>query len=251
MQNLIITLILSIMIGSYISPQEDKKSINFLDGYELIKAMHRKYEGKWFVKLYIKQKVTYYKNGETERDEIWSELISMPGKVRSNIGDIEDGNCEISKNDSQFVFRDGKLAFKRRAVHVILLLGFDVYTQTTEKTFDQLKESNFNIEKLYETSWQNKPVYVVGSLEGDEETNQFWIDKKHLHLVRLIQKTQSGKLLEVELNNFEKLVKGWIATELVFKLDGKLKFIENYIDYGIPEYIDADNFNVEDLKIKS
>ena len=45
--------------------------------------------------------------------------------------------------------------------------------------------------------------------------------------------------------------KGWIATELAFKLDGKLKFIENYIDYRIPEYIDADNFNVEDLKIKS
>jgi hypothetical protein len=33
--------------------------------------------------------------------------------------------------------------------------------------------------------------------------------------------------------------------------DGKLKFIENYLDYGIPEYIDPDNFNVEDLKIKS
>jgi hypothetical protein len=239
------------MIGSYISPQVDKKSINLLDGYELIKAMYKKYEGKWFAKLYNKQKVTYYKNGEAERDEIWSELISIPGKVRSNIGNIEDGNCEISKNDSQFVFKEGKLAFKRRAVHVILLLGFDVYTQNNEKTFEQLKESNFNIDKLYETNWQNKPVYVVGTLEGDEETNQFWIDKKHLYLVRLIQKTQSGKLLEVELNNFEKLGKGWIATELVFKLDGKLKFIENYIDYGIPEYIDADNFNVEDLKIKS
>lgn len=131
------------------------------------------------------------------------------------------------------------------------MLGFDVYTQNNEKTFEQLKESDFNIDKLYETNWQNKPVYVVGTLEGDEETNQFWIDKKHLYLVRLIQKTQSGKLLEVELNNFEKLGKGWIATELVFKLDGKLKFIENYIDYGIPDYIDADNFNVEDLKIKS
>jgi len=239
------------MIGSYISPQVDKKSINLLDGYELIKAMYKKYEGKWFAKLYNKQKVTYYKNGEAERDEVWSELISIPGKVRSNIGNIEDGNCEISKNDSQFVFKEGKLAFKRRAVHVILLLGFDVYTQNNEKTFEQLKESNFNIDKLYETNWQNKPVYVVGTLEGDEETNQFWIDKKHLYLVRLIQKTQSGKLLEVELNNFEKLGKGWIATELVFKLDRKLKFIENYIDYGIPEYIDADNFNVEDLKIKS
>jgi len=66
--------------------------------------------------------------------------------------------------------------------------------------------------------------------------------------VRLIQKTQSGKLLEVELNNIDRLGKGWIATELIFKVDGELAFKEKYLDYRIPEYIDSTNFDVEDLK---
>ena len=235
------------MISFYSTP-EYKKSFHILDGYELIDAMHDKYKGKWFEKLYIKQKVTFYKNGEKERDEVWTEYIELPGKVRSNIGNAEQGNCEIVRNDTQFVFRNNKLVFKRRAVHTILLFGFDIYNQNTERTFEQLKESNFNLEKLYETKWQDRQVYVAGTTEGDTVTNQFWIEKEHLYLVRLIQNTQSSKLMEVEFNDVKKSGKGWIATELVFKIDGELAFIEDYLDYGIPERIDRENFNVEDFK---
>lgn len=235
------------MISFYSTP-EHNKSFEILDGYELIDTMHSKYYGKWFEKLYIKQKVIFYKNGVMERDEVWTEYIELPGKVRSNIGNIEEGNCEIVKNDTQFVFRNSKLNSKRRAIHSVLLLGFDVYLQNPDKTYEQLKESDFNLEKLYETKWQNKKVYVVGSTEGDTTSNQFWIDKKHFYLVRLIQKTQTGKLLEVEFTNIKKLGNGWIATELIFKLNGKLAFIEEYLDYRIPERIDPENFNVDDFK---
>ena len=247
MKTFITFFLLFTMISFYSTPAHNK-SFHILDGYELIDAMHDKYEGKRFEKLYIKQKVTFYKNGEKERDEVWTEFIDLPGKVRSNIGNAEEGNCEIVRNDTQFVFRDGKLVFKRRTVHTILLLGFDIYNQNTERTFKQLKELGFNLEKLYETKWQNRQIYVVGTTEDDTVTNQFWINKEHLFLVRLIQNTQSGKLMEVEFNDIKKLGKGWIATELVFKVDGELAFIEEYLDYGIPESIDWENFNVEDFK---
>lgn len=233
------------MIGTYISPKGNIVPQNFSDGHKLIRTMHKKYNGKWFEKLYIQQKVTHYKNGTPVRNEIWREFIELPGKVRSNIGNVEDGNYEISKNDSQFVFRKSKLVLKRRTVHTILLLGFDVYNQNPEKTFEQLKESGFNLEKVYETNWQNRPTHVVGAPEGDIKTNQFWIDKEHLYLVRLIQKTQKGKFLEVEMNNLEMLDKGWIATELIFKLDRDLKFKEEYLDYIIPKSIDPEYFNIE------
>jgi len=138
-------------MNSFYSTPEFNKSSDILDGYELIKATHKKYKNKWFEKLYIKQKVTYYNDGENERDEVWTELIELPGKVRSNIGDAKEGNCEIVRNDTQFVFQDGKLVSKRRAVHMVLLLGFDIYKQNIKRTFEQLKESDFNLEKLYET----------------------------------------------------------------------------------------------------
>jgi hypothetical protein len=233
------------MIGTYISPKGNIVPQNYSDGHKLIKAMHKKYNGKWFEKLYIHQNVTHYKDGIPERNEIWKEFIVLPGKVRSNIGDAENGNYEISKNDSQFVFRKNKLVLKRKTVHTILLLGFDVYKQNPEKTFEQLKESDFNLEKNYETSWQNRPTHVVGVSKRDTKTNQFWIDKEHLYLVRLIQKTHNGKFLEIELNNLKKLDNGWIATELIFKLDGDLKFKEDYLEYKISKNIDPEYFNIE------
>lgn len=216
----------------------------------LIKAMHERYAGKWYDRATITQKVEYFKEGEVESTETWNEILDLPGKVRSNIGPVEDGNCEIFVNGTYYWFRDGKLVQKRDTQHVVLLLGFDVYLQDPDSTLRQLEDTEIDLDLFHETAWNGRPVYVVGAKEGDFDANQFWVDKENLYFVRQIQISRAGNLIDIQLSDFEALDDGWIATRFVFKRNGEMALAEEYLDYGVPEAIDPEVFNVDELKTR-
>jgi hypothetical protein len=219
-----------------------------ISAVDLIQAMYKKFEGKWYDKVTITQKVDFHKEGKVERTETWNEILELPGKVRSNIGPAEEGNCEIFIDGTYHWFREGELVQKRETQHVVLLLGFDVYVQDPKITLSQLEDAEFDLEVIRETVWNDRPVYVVGAEDGDEKTNQFWVDKEHLYFVRQIQTSAKGNVIDTQLSAFEKLERGWIATELVFKRNGEVVLAEKYLDYGVPDAIDPEVFNVDELK---
>lgn len=225
------------------------RSENIASGQALIRAMHARYSGKWFEKLRIEQEVIHYRDGQPERREIWIELLEFPGKVRSTICDTKDGNAEIYLHDAAYYFEGGKLARERKAVHTVLLLGFDVYVQPPEKTIQTLAADGMNLNVIREDAWKGQSVWVVGAREGDQTTPQFWIEKERLVLVRTVRKSAAGHLVDVELTGYEPLGGGWIATELVFKRGGLPYISEKYLNYSVPDRIDPEVFNVKQFKL--
>jgi len=218
------------------------------DGKQLINAMYEKYKGKWYDKLKIVQRVTYYRNGEEQGSQIWTEFLDLPGKVRSNIGPSEDGNAEIYLHGEFHRFQNGKRVGGQKAPHPVLCLGFDVYLQEPEKSIAMLKEVPYDLSKIHETVWQERPVYVVGADKDDFEPNQFWIDKEHLYFVRTIFKSPRGTLLDIEMNKIVKLGEGWIATQLIFKRSGEIILREDYQENPILDKVDPAVFDVENFK---
>ncbi|MFC1513737.1 hypothetical protein ACFL5P_01890 [candidate division KSB1 bacterium] len=216
------------------------------NGFEVINAMYKKYEGKWYNKFVIEQQVIRYRGGEVISDEVVKEYLKLPGMVRSNMGDLSDGNCEIFLHDHYYTFEDGKITRDSDYIHNVLLLGFDVYLQDTEKTINLLKMGDFDLNKLYETNWQNRKVYVVGAENSIENSNQFWVDKEHLYFVR-IKAQRPGYILDIECNQVKRVEGGWVATELVFKRDSEKIIYETYLDYYVPKSIDPNIFNIETL----
>jgi hypothetical protein len=218
------------------------------DGEKLIKAMYGKYKGKWYDKLKIVQKVTFYRNGEEQGSQIWSELLDLPGKVCSNIGPAENGNTEIYLDGQFHRFQNGKLVNSQKAPHPVLWLGFDVYLQAPERTIAMLKEVPFDLSKIHETIWQQRPVFVVGADKDDFTSNQFWIDKEHLYFVRTITSSSRGALIDIEMNKIVKLRGGWIATQLIFKRNGDVVLKEDYQEYSVLDKIDPAVFDVKNFK---
>lgn len=214
---------------------------------ELIRAMYQRYAGKWYANFGLTQKVRVFKDGKLDREEIWTEIIQLPGRVRSTIGDPAAGNAEIYVTDTNYVFRNRALVRQAKVVHTVLLFGFDVYCQPPEKTITRAQEAQIDLGLIHETVWHNRPVYVAGAKNGDLSSNQFWIDREHLYCVRLIRKS-GPSVLEVELNKYERLGGGWIATELVFKRDGQVSTTEEYLSYEILDRIAAETFNVREFK---
>lgn len=214
----------------------------------LIRAMHDRYAGRWYRALTITQTVTLYEEGEPSGEEVWHEVLQLPGQVRSNIGEAEDGNAEIFRHGTYYWFRDGELVRERNTQHPVLHLGFDVYVQPPESTLAQLERAEFDLETMHEDAWRERPVYVVGAPQGDLESNQFWIDGERLVFVRQISRSPIGNVIDIQLDDFEELEGGWIATRLRFFRNGELALEERYQDYGVPEEIDPGVFAVDSLR---
>src|SRR5215472_5774937 len=118
---------------------------------------------------------------------------------------------------------------------MLLVLGFDVYKQDPQTTIDQVKGQGFDLSKLHEDTWQGQPVYVVGADKGDLKSKQFWIDKKRLLFVRIIEPNprDATKTADTRFVDYRKMDKGWVAAGVEMYVDGKEVFSEEYSDIQI------------------
>jgi outer membrane lipoprotein-sorting protein len=213
-------------------------------GDELLKAMHKRYDGKWYKTLTFVQKTTQVRADSTTTTSTWYEAFSFPGTMRIDI-DTAGTNGMIFTKDSLYSFRNGTLATIRFFVHPLLLLGFDVYFLDPGQASEKLKNLHIDLSIVREDQWQGRPVYVVGANEGDLHSPQFWIDREHLLFVRLLEPGGRGgsQTRETQFNKYERLGGGWISTEVIFKLDGRLQMKEEYSELRANPALDLKLFD--------
>lgn len=198
---------------------------------DLLDAMQKKHAKTWYRTLTFVQKSTTFKPDGTSESVTWYEALSAPGRLRIDIDPIKNGNGFMYSNGKLYVIKDGKLTNTREQLNPLLVLGFDVYFQSTADSIKQLKQLEFDVTKLREDTWQGRPVYVVGADAGDSRSPQFWIDKQNLYFVRLIEPAgkEKDKVQEIQFNKYEKAAGGgWISPEVVVLVDGKRVFMEEY-----------------------
>ncbi len=196
------------------------------NGEELIRAMHARYAGSWYKTLTFTQKTTK-PDGSVET---WYEAASIPGRLRIDIAPVDSGNMLLFRSDSIYQFQRGEVAAAQPFVHPLMVLGFDVYADPVDVTVNKLKDLGFDLATMHETTWQGRPVYVVGAAAGDTTVNQFWVDKDRLLFVRMLQKARNGAIVETQFNKYEKVGGGWVSPEVLFMRDGKVLTSEEYSD---------------------
>ena len=223
-------------------------AVDYKSGEEVLAAMRKKYEGKWYKTLTFEQKTTNFKPDGTSTVETWYEAFTMPGKLRIDITPLEKGNGIIFADGKIYQFRDGKLAGSRDFVHPLLVLGFDVYGQPVETTASQLKGLGIDLSVVHEEPWQGSTAVVVGAKQGDLATPQFWIDKKNLLFTRLIQLggREKKNVQETQFNGYQKVKGGgWVSAEVKFFVDGKLVTTEEYTNIKTDTALSPDLWNPE------
>ncbi|MBA2734648.1 MAG: hypothetical protein H0U54_17440 [Acidobacteria bacterium] len=200
---------------------------------DLIREMQKKHAKSWYKTLTFVQKTTEHHADGTSKVSIWYEAFTAPGKLRIDFDPIKDGNGILFANYTLYSFKDGKQANSRPFVHPLLLLGFDVYFLPIEETMAKLKDMKFDLSELHEDVWQGRPVYVVGAKAGDLKSRQFWIDKKNLYFVRLLEPTAKDPAImqETQFNKYERVKGGgWVAPEVIFMVNGKTVVTEEYTE---------------------
>jgi len=200
------------------------------DGETLLRAMHGRYQNNWYETLTFTQKSTTHNDDGTDKSEIWHEAMLLPGKLRIDIGPPADGNGRLVTNGALTSFQNGKASDPHPFVHMLLVLGFDVYRQPTQATVDQVKGQGFDLTKLREDSWDGESVYVVGADKGDLKSKQFWVEKKRLLFVRMIapDRRDAAKTADSRFADYRQLPVGWVAARVEFFVAGKNVFSEEY-----------------------
>ena len=105
-------LILLLIILAVPSLAADIKS-----GDDLIAAMYKKYEGKWYKTLTFVQKTITHKPDGTSTSETWYEAMTVPGKLRIDFADSKSGYGILFADGKIYQFRDGKPGAGRPFVH--------------------------------------------------------------------------------------------------------------------------------------
>src|SRR5208282_601899 len=142
------------------------------DGESVIRAMHDRYQTSWYKTVTFTQKSTTFNADGKTKVETWFEAASLPGKLRIDIGNPSVKNGEVTGVGPY--------------VNMLLVLGFDAYTQDPSVTAKVVKDEGYDLSKVREDTWDGKLVYVVGADNGDLKSKQFWVEKDSLLFVRVI-----------------------------------------------------------------
>lgn len=202
------------------------------DGAALLTAMHDRYKDSWYESVVFKENAITLNSDGTTKTEVWDEALQLPGKLRINRGPSSEGNGFVFVDGTLTTFQKGKATGPRPFVHMLLVLGFDVYRQDPKMTIDQTKSQGYDLTQIHEEKWDGQGVYVVGAAKGDLKSKQFWIGKKRMLFVRLIAPDEhdATKIHDTRFRDYRKLSPGWISARVEFYVDGKNTFNEDYFD---------------------
>jgi hypothetical protein len=201
-------------------------------GATIVRQMHDKYHGAWFATARFAQTTTTYDAHGRPGVEMWYERIQLPGKLRIDIGPVQDANAMILVDGQLHSFSAGHKVDSRPLVSLALLLGFDAYMQSPAATVAQLRHEGINTAKVHEDSWQGRAVVVVGADAGDARSPQFWVDEERLLAVRIIQPSRKDPTVSSDIRflDFQDQRRGVIAARIEVYQNDRLVMSEVYSD---------------------
>lgn len=218
---------------------------NIKSGQDLLAAMHARYEKSWYRTVTFQQDSTTHNPDGTSKTEIWYEALLLPGKLRINIGAPDAGSGYLFNDNVLTTFKDGNVTAARPFVHLLLVLGFDVYRQDPQTTIAEVSGQGIDLSKLHEDTWEGKPAYVVGADKGDLKSKQFWVEKDRLLFLRLIEadSRDATKLDDQRFGDYRRVPGGWIAARVDFYQNGVNSFSETYSNIKINVPLDRAFFD--------
>lgn len=194
-------------------------------GQGVIAAMHDAYAGKWYKNLTFQQQTTRWSTTGQAFVQTWYEAGSIPGKLRIDFDTTGGGALFVG--DSVFSYLGGKLARADTGMNDLMILGFDVYGQPAARTSRLLASRGYDMARLSSGTWQGRPVWIVGAVNGDTTSHQFWVDKERLVFVRLLE-TRGPAHIDIRFDRYVKHGGGWVAEEVWQYVNGVKRLHEAY-----------------------
>ena len=212
----------------------------------LIRAMHERYDGKYLKTMSFLQNNTRYTATGEEQKSQWYEHIEIPGKLRIAFLPASQKSGLVQIDDRVASFDNGIRVDFRPSVNPLLLLTADVYVAPVTTIMRGLDTLHVDPEIIRDAIWEGDPVYVVGARAGDTTSNQMWVDRDHLRLVRFIQSQKAGDrtmLSDIRVLGYKEIGGFDVPTEFLVIRNGRPVWREQYADVRINENFPPGTFD--------
>ena len=212
----------------------------------LIRAMHERYEGKFLKTMSFLQNNTAYTTAGQEQKSQWYEHIEVPGKLRIAFLPASQKSGLVQIDDRVASFDNGIRVDFRPSVNPLLLLTADVYVAPVATIMRGLDTLHVDGDIIRDAVWEGQPVYVVGARAGDTTSNQMWVDRDHLRLVRFIQSQKAGDrimLSDIRVQGYKEIGGFDVPTEFLVIRNGRPVWREQYADVRINENFPPGTFD--------
>jgi len=176
------------------------------------------------------QRTVIYNKDATTREETWYEAVQYPDKLRIDFLDPKKQNTSLHRNDSTYSFREGQLVNSRFRPNEFLTIEGGILSLTAEQLKDKLAKAGYDVSIVSQTSWNSRPVYILGALPNDSQRKQCWFDAEHLYMVRRLMPRNDTTVLDVQYEDFKKYKGSWIESRVKFLENNKLIQDEFYLD---------------------
>ena len=217
-------------------------------GKDVLAQMRAKYAGEWYKSLTFSQTTTLRQRDGRDTVQTWYETLRYTpehgAQLRIDVAPLSAGNASLSTWDSTWVLRADTLAAARAGGNPFLALIEGVYLQTVERTIPQLAPLGFDLMKLRSAEWQGQAVWIVGATDPADTTSaQFWVESKHLMVVRIVLAGGGRAPLDIRLGALAPCGKGWLATKVEMMQGGQRRQLEEYHDWKCDTSFDPQLFN--------
>lgn len=231
------------------APTPARQPISISDGESLIRAMHERYAERWYHTMTFVQRTTLTRPSQSPLVQTWYESLSLPGKLRIDVGSPEFGNGTLFRGDSTYSLSDGRIARADSGFNELLVLGFDVYTQPPEQTISILRHLGFQLSRMHSGDLDGKAVYVVGaSTRLDSTSKQFWIEKDRLLFVKAGERRPNGQQSDIRFTDYAPAGNAWVARQVWQIIDGSPRIHEEYSDIKADVPLDSSLFDPKQWK---
>ena len=209
---------------------------------DVLKDMHKRYAGKWYKSFTFTQTTEQYKNDSLTKTSTWYEYIIFPDKFRIDFGDKKEGNSVLYVKDSVYNFRKNKLIYKGYDNDNLTFLLGGMYSYSFDSVKAKIKRQGYDLGRFHENTWNGQPVYVIGANEVSEKSNQLWIDKDKLIVLKFIKFKGKNKE-EGIFSEHKRFGNAWSETAVDFYVNDKLIQKEKYYDCKADVEIDPALFD--------
>jgi len=220
--------------------------LHFTSSAGLLKAMHDRYDGKYLKSMSFLQNNTQYTTTGAEKKSQWYEHLEIPGKLRIAFLPASQKSGLVQVDDRVATFDNGIRVDFRRSVHPLMLLTTDVYVVPLTSVARGLDSLRVNTDIIRDAEWEGDAVYVVGAKAGDTTSNQMWIDRDRLRLVRFIQSQKAGDrtmVSDTRVKGYKEMGGFEVPTEFLVLRNGRPYWREEYADVRLNETFPAGTFD--------
>ena len=172
------------------------------NGLEVIGAMRRAHPSRDLRTLSLRMSTTDARDTTRVRRSVL--YASLPGRMRVESLPTSQRTGFVRQRQHIAVFERGTQVSRSARVDLATLVAYDVFAQSIDTTIMWLDSARVRFGLLRLDELDGRQVWVVGALEGDMMSSQFWVDAVEWRVVRVIQREpwNGNQLTDVRFTDF-------------------------------------------------